>query len=113
MLLLRRLQRPLALLLLAGWTCVLWPPQVAVQAAPLAEGEAPPAAFGHDLPPPAFYAPAAPKATPSPQRDLAAARLVRTLQAPASLTLVSEKLGRAAIGHPADPAFAHAPTRAP
>lgn len=113
MLLLRRLQRPLALLLLAGWTCVLWPPQTQAQAAPLAEGEAPPAAFGHDLPPQAHYAPAAPKATPSPLRDLAAARLVETLQPPASLVLDSEDLGRAATGHPASPTFPGSPTRAP
>ena len=113
MVLFRQLQRPLAALLLAGWACVLWPPQVEAQAPLASEHEAPPAAFGHDLPPQAFYAPGAPKAAPSPQRDLAAARLAETLQAPATLVLASERPARTVEGHPAPPAFAGTPARAP
>ena len=113
MVLFRQLQRPLAALLLLGWACVLWPPPVEAQATLASEHEAPPAAFGHDLPPQAFYAPGAPKAAPSPQRDLAAARLAETLQAPATLVLASERPARTVEGHPAPPAFAGTPARAP
>ena len=113
MVLFRRLQRPLAALLLAGWACVLWPPPVEAQPVAGSAEEAPPAAFGNDLPPQALYAPAAPKAAPSPQRDLAAARLAATLQPTASLALSSDLFGRACLGYPASPASASAPARAP